>query len=54
MNANQKQLYAQEHPEMCKTLGVRVLPFFQFFHGAQGKVEQFSCSISKLQKFRVS
>ena len=34
-------------------MGVKVLPFFKFFRGAEGKVDEFSCTISKIQKFRV-
>ncbi len=35
-------------------MGVKVLPYFQFFRGAEGKVDQFSCTVSKIQRFRVS
>lgn len=55
----------QQHPDVvflkinfddnrtiCKTLGVKVLPFFQFYRGAEGRVESFSCSVSKLQRFK--
>lgn len=30
-----------------------MLPFFHFYHGAEGRVEAFSCTISKLQRFKV-
>ncbi len=43
----------QDNKDMCKNLGVKVLPFFQFFRGAEGKIDQFSCSISKIGKFKV-
>ncbi|KAG1677433.1 hypothetical protein FOA52_001888 [Chlamydomonas sp. UWO 241] len=42
----------EDNKEMCKTLGVRVLPYFKLYQGAQGKVDEFSCSISKLQRFK--
>ncbi|KAF8036369.1 hypothetical protein BT93_C2168 [Corymbia citriodora subsp. variegata] len=56
---------AQEHPEilflkvnfdenkpMCKSLNVKVLPYFHFYHGADGQVESFSCSLAKFQKIK--
>lgn len=42
----------EDNKDMCKNLGVKVLPYFQFFRGAEGKVDQFSCTISKIQRFR--
>ena len=33
-------------------MGVKVLPYFKFFRGAEGKVAEFSCTISKIQRFR--
>jgi len=41
-----------ENKPMCKSLNIKVLPFFQFYRGADGKLEEFSCSLSKLQKIR--
>jgi hypothetical protein len=35
---------------MC---GAQVLPQFLFFRGAEGKVEQFTCTISKIQRLKV-
>ncbi|XP_047338982.1 thioredoxin-like 2-1, chloroplastic [Impatiens glandulifera] len=56
---------AQEHPEilflkvnfdenktMCKSLKVKVLPFFHFYRGADGLLEYFSCSLAKFQKIK--
>ncbi|XP_031117965.1 thioredoxin-like 2-1, chloroplastic isoform X2 [Ipomoea triloba] len=56
---------AEEHPEilflkvnfdenksLCKSLNVKVLPFFQFYRGADGLLDSFSCSLAKLQKLR--
>lgn len=37
---------------MCKTLGVKVLPFFHIYHGAEGRVAAFSCTTSKFQRMR--
>ncbi|XP_074278849.1 thioredoxin-like 2-1, chloroplastic [Silene latifolia] len=56
---------AEEHPEilflkvnfdenkpMCKSMNVKVLPYFHFYRGADGKVEDFSCSLAKIQKIK--
>ncbi|CAH8275308.1 unnamed protein product [Arabidopsis lyrata] len=56
---------AKEHPEilflkvnfdenksLCKSLNVKVLPYFHFYSGADGQVESFSCSLAKFQKLR--
>lgn len=56
---------AEEHPDvlflkvdfdknkpMCKRLNVRVLPFFHFYRGAEGKLESFSCSLAKFQRIK--
>ncbi|OMO91607.1 Thioredoxin [Corchorus olitorius] len=56
---------AQEHPEilflkvnfdenkpMCKSLNVKVLPYFHFYRGAYGQLESFSCSLAKFQKIK--
>ncbi|KAG7541428.1 Thioredoxin domain [Arabidopsis thaliana x Arabidopsis arenosa] len=56
---------AKEHPEilflkvnfdenksLCKSLNVKVLPYFHFYRGADGQVESFSCSLAKFQKLR--
>jgi hypothetical protein len=42
----------EANKEMCKNMGVKVLPYFKFFRGAEGKVDQFSCTVSKIQRFR--
>ncbi|KAK7272769.1 hypothetical protein RJT34_29592 [Clitoria ternatea] len=56
---------AEEHPEivflkvnfdenkpMCKSLNVKVLPYFHFYRGAEGQLEAFSCSLAKFQKIK--
>ncbi|XVE70593.1 hypothetical protein DITRI_Ditri10aG0083900 [Diplodiscus trichospermus] len=56
---------AQEHPEilflkvnfdenkpMCKSLNVKVLPYFHLYRGAHGQLESFSCSLAKFQKIK--
>ncbi|KAF8056238.1 thioredoxin-like 2 [Scenedesmus sp. PABB004] len=41
-----------ESKDMCKTLGVRVLPYFHIYHGAEGRVAAFSCTVAKFQRMR--
>ncbi|KAK9866269.1 hypothetical protein WJX84_009154 [Apatococcus fuscideae] len=41
-----------ENREICKALGIKVLPYFQFYRGTQGKVAAFSASVSKIQRIR--
>lgn len=56
---------AEEHPDilflkvdfdknkpMCKRLNVRVLPFFHFYRGSEGRLESFSCSLAKFQRIK--
>ncbi|XP_008782549.1 thioredoxin-like 2, chloroplastic [Phoenix dactylifera] len=41
-----------ENKPMCKRLNVRVLPYFHFYRGADGRLESFSCSLAKFQKIK--
>ncbi|CAK9212100.1 unnamed protein product [Sphagnum jensenii] len=41
-----------ENKSMCKSLNIKVLPFFHFYRGAEGCIDSFSCSLSKLQKLK--
>ncbi|PIN16387.1 Thioredoxin [Handroanthus impetiginosus] len=56
---------AEQHPEiiflkvnfdenktLCKSLNIKVLPYFHFYRGADGLVDSFSCSLAKLQKLK--
>jgi hypothetical protein len=38
--------------QMCRTLGVKVLPFFHMYRGVDGRVAEFSASLSKIQRLR--
>lgn len=40
-----------ENKPMCKSLNVKVLPYFHFYRGADGQLESFSCSLAKVSKF---
>ncbi|EFJ04929.1 hypothetical protein SELMODRAFT_16645, partial [Selaginella moellendorffii] len=42
----------EENKPMCKRLDIKVLPYFHFYRGAEGRVDAFSCSLAKLQKLR--
>jgi hypothetical protein len=37
---------------MSRSLGVKVLPFFQLYRGSTGRVAEFSASLSKVQRLR--
>ncbi|GMH42133.1 hypothetical protein BSKO_10052 [Bryopsis sp. KO-2023] len=37
---------------MCKILNIKVLPYFHFYRGAEGRVEAFSASITKFSRLR--
>lgn len=37
-----------ENKSMCKSMNVKVLPFFHFYRGAEGQLESFSCSLAKV------
>ncbi|KAH7416284.1 hypothetical protein KP509_14G084200 [Ceratopteris richardii] len=41
-----------ENKSMCKSLNVKVLPYFHFYRGAEGRLDSFSCSLSKLSKLK--
>ncbi|KAE8675945.1 Thioredoxin-like 2 [Hibiscus syriacus] len=41
-----------ENKAMCKSLNIRVLPYFHFYRGAHGQLESFSCSLAKIQKLK--
>eukprot|EP01018_Ginkgo_biloba_P021697 Gb_34989 [translate_table: standard] len=41
-----------ENKPMCKSLNIKVLPYFHFYRGAEGRLESFSCSLAKFQKLK--
>ncbi|GLJ05222.1 hypothetical protein SUGI_0014060 [Cryptomeria japonica] len=41
-----------ENKPMCKSLNIKVLPYFHFYRGAEGRIESFSCSLAKFQKLK--
>nr|BAD42332.1 thioredoxin-like protein [Nannochloris bacillaris] len=42
----------EENKGLARSLGVKVLPFFHFYRGAEGRVGAFSASVSKVQLLR--
>ncbi|KAF3326368.1 thioredoxin-like 1-2 [Carex littledalei] len=42
----------QVHKSLCDTLMVHVLPFFQFYRGAQGRIHSFSCTLATINKLK--
>eukprot|EP00249_Psilotum_nudum_P001827 c14527_g1_i1 orf=473-1207(-) len=41
-----------ENKPLCKTLEVKVLPYFHLYRGANGQLDMFSCSLTKLQRLK--
>eukprot|EP00271_Cylindrocystis_brebissonii_P013270 TRINITY_DN32987_c0_g1_i1.p1 TRINITY_DN32987_c0_g1~~TRINITY_DN32987_c0_g1_i1.p1 ORF type:complete len:306 (+),score=44.97 TRINITY_DN32987_c0_g1_i1:296-1213(+) len=41
-----------ENKALCKSLNIKVLPYFHFYRGAEGRVDAFSASLSKVQRLR--
>ncbi|KAJ1687127.1 hypothetical protein LUZ63_018517 [Rhynchospora breviuscula] len=42
----------QVHKSLCKTIIAPVVPFFQFYRGAQGRLCSFSCTLATIKKLR--
>ncbi|KAK9806552.1 hypothetical protein WJX73_010825 [Symbiochloris irregularis] len=41
-----------ENKDICTAMGIKVLPYFQFYRGPVGRIAQFPLSITKVQKLR--
>jgi thiol-disulfide isomerase/thioredoxin len=41
-----------DNKEMCRSMGVKVLPYFHMYKGKDGKVASFSASLSKVNRLR--
>lgn len=39
---------------LCKSLNVSILPFFHFYRGKEGRIDAFSCSLTKINKLRAA
>lgn len=42
----------EDNRRLAKGLGIKVLPFFHFYRGADGKVEELTASISKIDRVK--
>eukprot|EP00252_Welwitschia_mirabilis_P027908 TRINITY_DN9791_c0_g1_i3.p1 TRINITY_DN9791_c0_g1~~TRINITY_DN9791_c0_g1_i3.p1 ORF type:complete len:195 (-),score=39.48 TRINITY_DN9791_c0_g1_i3:824-1408(-) len=42
----------EENKSMCYSLHIHVLPFFQFYRGAHGRLCSFSCTNGTIKKFK--
>jgi len=42
----------EETKDMCKTMGIKVLPYFHLYRGGEGRVAAFSCTISKISRLK--
>lgn len=43
-----------ENKSLCKSLNVKVLPYFHFYRGADGLLDSFSCSLAKVGPMFIS
>lgn len=43
-----------ENKSLCKSLNVKVLPYFHFYRGADGLLDSFSCSLAKVGRWSAS
>lgn len=41
-----------ENKSVCKSLGVKMLPYFHVYRGQHGRVASFSASVTKVQRIR--
>ncbi|XP_057805153.1 thioredoxin-like 1-2, chloroplastic isoform X4 [Salvia miltiorrhiza] len=46
------QINYENHKEMCDSLNIKVLPFFRFYRGAEGRACSFSCTNATIKKFK--
>ncbi|XP_022736235.1 thioredoxin-like 1-2, chloroplastic [Durio zibethinus] len=51
-NAIFLEVNCEELNNMCQCLNIRVLPFFRFYRGAEGRLCSFSCTNSTIKKFK--
>ena len=42
----------EDNRKLAKGLGIKVLPYFHFYRGSDGKVEEMTASISKIQRIK--
>jgi len=42
----------ESNRSLCKSLGVKVLPFFHFYRGNEGRLDAFSASLKKIGRLK--
>lgn len=42
----------EANKQVCKSLSVKVLPYFHLYRGSTGRVAEFSCSITRVRRLR--
>ena len=47
------EIMFDNNKKLCKSLGIKVLPFIEIVAGTNGKVESFSCGPSKISQLQV-
>ena len=48
------KLNFDDNKDLCRSLGVKVLPYFKLYRGTEGCVAQFSASIAKIKLLRAA
>lgn len=43
-----------ENIALCRSLNVSMLPFFHIYRGKEGRIDAFSCSLTKINKLRAA
>ena len=49
-----RQAQFDDNKDLCRSLGVKVLPYFKLYRGTEGCVAQFSASIAKIKLLRAA
>ena len=46
------EILFDNNKKLCKSLGIKILPYVEMVGGSQGKVEGFSCGPSKISRLQ--
>lgn len=47
-----RQVEFESNKDLCRSLGVKVLPYFHFYRGAEGRLANFSASLTKFNRLK--
>lgn len=47
-----REVLFEDNKKLCKSLGVKVLPYMEIHAGARGRIDGFSCGPSKISLLR--